>query len=204
LTYLPFYLAGHLYGRSIVERLRSPALALRISFYVLGLPLLAGLGLIFSHVPSSWFNGLWSYQAMGLDLWEGVRTRAGLYAASCVCVLVFLACVPRRRLSFVSLRGQRTFNVFISHYLLIYLFMPPLHLMHDRVGSIAFIGLSVVLTMLIVAVLGSAPANYLIKGAIRVVQRLVFGRDAAEVRPSAEAARRSSSGTRAGWKPPPA
>jgi len=118
LVWLPLFLAGHLYGRQILEWARASALPAKVGS-ALAL-LLAGFLLWKWPFDFKLLFEADSYSALGLNPATGMAMRAGHMAAACILGFSVLCLIPNRRFRLTTF-GSRTLAIFVTHPILILL-----------------------------------------------------------------------------------
>lgn len=111
LIFLPFFVAGHLYGNRILAASQK-----HTAFRILAIPaLLSSATLIWWFgVGFGWLHGSMPYSRLGVDATTGCLIRSGLLALSALSVLALLACLTTAH-SFLSRIGRSSLAIFTLH-----------------------------------------------------------------------------------------
>lgn len=117
-TFLPFFIIGHLYGKDVIEYLKSHRSSLLI-----GIAVIAGIATLFYFVPLSagWLYGSYRYAQLGVQGYSAAMMRLGLILLSALgslALLSFTHVFPRR---WVSL-GENTLAVYLLHGFVVIIF----------------------------------------------------------------------------------
>lgn len=111
LTFLPFFVAGHLYGRRIIEALGTlPARQRWAVLWFATITFMAHQVLL----DPGWLYGSRTYQQLGSDYLSGAVTRSFILVISAGSVIAFLALLTNKT-SFMSTLGQNSLAVFALH-----------------------------------------------------------------------------------------
>ncbi|KKN97580.1 hypothetical protein LCGC14_0156990 [marine sediment metagenome] len=111
LVFLPFFVAGQLYGKQAIAMLQSLSLA-RFA----AVPLLIGCAAVIysSGIDHRWLYGSFSFTLLGTNDLTGYLLRSGLLALATLSMFAFFACMPTAA-SWVSRIGQRSLAIFVLH-----------------------------------------------------------------------------------------
>lgn len=118
-TFLPFFIVGHLYGKAIVEYLKSH----RNSLYI-GLLGLLGIVTLFYFVPVSagWLYGSYRYIQLNAEGYIAAITRLGFMLLSMGGTLAVLAVTPLFNQQYWIRLGENTLPVYLLHGFVVMLF----------------------------------------------------------------------------------
>lgn len=111
-TFFPFFVLGHLYGKTLFEWLKQyPKTRL------LGLVILIAIALVFYAVPisSGWLYGSFSYSQLNQHGLMALGTRLILMVISVVGCVALFALTPRFKFSPLVQLGQNTLAVYLLH-----------------------------------------------------------------------------------------
>jgi fucose 4-O-acetylase-like acetyltransferase len=128
-VFLPFFVAGHLYGASFLEKLAgSPHWLPILAAAALGLLGTASAALV---TDVRWLYGADGYATLGASGVAPVLRRAVQLAASGASVAAFCALVPRAA-GRLTARGARTLTVFLLHVPVVLLLRDPIASLYPR------------------------------------------------------------------------
>lgn len=118
LVFLPFFVAGHLYGARIMDRLQDLG-----SLRWLGLALIpaAGVLLVSQDVGPGWLYGAAGFEALDAGAFQGVATRAGLLLIAAACTAALLAVAPRSD-GMLARIGAASLSIYLLHGFAVKLF----------------------------------------------------------------------------------
>lgn len=110
-TFLPFFVVGSLYGKQIVNAVKSKKVYALFGFLALiSIVLISKYG----NIESGWLYGSLSYKQLGADYLTGSLTRLTVFTISFAGIVAILAVIQLLKDKFVSL-GQHTLPVYLLH-----------------------------------------------------------------------------------------
>lgn len=165
LVFLPFFVAGHLYGRRVLAALPSSPFVLGVAPVIL---FAMALVVYLVDLRHPWLNGYASYQALGLDNLSGVLARLGLLVISSVAVLTFLMTAPSQP-GWMAKIGASSMAVFLLHGFFVKLCRKPLEWVMDNYGGGALAAMAWLFAVVITALLGRASIDRAIRKAAAAV-----------------------------------
>ncbi|WP_238557955.1 acyltransferase family protein [Paenibacillus shenyangensis] len=116
LIYFPFFIIGyHFRFERFTAWFRNYRQLLAAGLSII---LLAGFVLAEWQLNTGWFYGNQTFIQLGVDLWQGLAGRLGMYVLQLIASLAFLAFVPWRS-HYITELGRRTLYVFLLHGLLV-------------------------------------------------------------------------------------
>lgn len=114
LVFYPFYLAGTVFQRETLTKLRNRK-GIMISFFgVITLMIFLGVLALGSDVPMQIFYGKYSYHTMKQGMLEGLLWRMGAYLIGILWTFALMILMPEKKLCF-SYIGTRTMAVYLFH-----------------------------------------------------------------------------------------
>jgi len=111
LVYLPFFVAGHLYGRKLCSAL---PVTLRVKYGLAAMAVALAFMLYIGNIGHAWLNGYASFDMLSIEMWPGIATRALVMLGATFAGWAFLAWVPTS-LSIISRVGAASLSVFLLH-----------------------------------------------------------------------------------------
>lgn len=112
LVFLPFFVAGHLFGGRMLSKSARQGRWQRL---MLLLVILGGAASLFVlDVQNHWFYGAFPYSSLGVAGWEACLTRFGLIVVAAACTFAFIGLVPSSR-GWLSTIGRNSLAVFLLH-----------------------------------------------------------------------------------------
>ena len=151
LVFLPFFVAGVLYGRQLWLRLQWSSPLRYLALMVL--PALA-IGLHGFGIGNLWFYGSFRFDQLNVGAAGGIETRALLTACASIATISFIVAMPASK-SFVSKAGRNSLSVFLVHGFFVIMAGPALAALVKETGPWMGMGLSLVASALVVAVLSA-------------------------------------------------
>lgn len=159
LVFFPFFVAGHLYGRQVLQALPGSLAAKALAALLLG-----GLTVCLyrNGIDHPWLNGYAGYAELGVDALTGPPLRLAVLFAAALATLAFLTFIGSRpgRLGSV---GETSLAVFLLHGFLVKACATPLGWLWREYGAGAALTGASLMAVLIVWIL-ARPA---LDGAIR-------------------------------------
>lgn len=147
IIFLPFYVAGALYGRRILALAVGTSVTVKVGLVVASAVV---IWFVFSlHMNPRWFFGNRSFLGLDVGVAEGVTTRAGLLAVACLLTVALLCLVPNR-VGATAAVGRRSLAVYLGHLFVIMAITPLLPLVWAEAGRTAALATCVLFTVLIV------------------------------------------------------
>ncbi|OTG65049.1 acyltransferase family protein [Acinetobacter silvestris] len=110
-VFLPFFVIGSVYGKQIIEVLKTNRVYAFLGFLFL---IFIVFIVKFSDIESSWLFGSLSYKQSDVGMFEGLLTRLLVFVISSLGVLSILAITQIFKTKFVSL-GQHTLPIYLLH-----------------------------------------------------------------------------------------
>lgn len=149
LVFLPFFVAGHLYGRQILG-----ALPRWRSAPVVGVVALAviGVGLYAVNLDDAWVHGARRFNEMGAGLLDGGVTRLALTLVAAASSFAFLMTVSARN-GLMARVGVVSLSVFLLHGFAVKVGGKAMRAVYEHFGAVPALALALALTALTVAVL---------------------------------------------------
>lgn len=118
LVFLPFFVAGNLYGQRIMDWLQSMG-----SLRWLGLALIPAAGALLASqaVRPGWLYGAAGFETLGAGAADGVAMRAALLAIAAACTAALLAVIPRGD-GLLARIGAASLSIYLLHGFAVKLF----------------------------------------------------------------------------------
>jgi fucose 4-O-acetylase-like acetyltransferase len=112
LVFLPFFIAGFFYGRTVLEKIAR----LNPLHCLLALPLFCIPSLIDLRWPFNigWLYGSSNYAALGVEMPNAILIRLAQILSASVLTLLFFAVIPKNE-CWMSRRGSRVMSVYLLH-----------------------------------------------------------------------------------------
>ncbi|MET1087651.1 MAG: acyltransferase family protein [Arthrobacter sp.] len=148
LVFMPFYVAGALYGKRIIAYAGSIPGAAKAAV-ALGSVMLVGAVFALNLSPW-WFFGNRSYEGLGSGLLHGVVVRLALLAVASVLTFTLLTQLSGRR-SVISGAGKRSLGVFLMHGLVVMALTPAMPAVLASEGKLTAIALAAVIGLAVVS-----------------------------------------------------
>ena len=151
LVFLPFFVAGVLYGKQIWS-----FLTLRNQWRYLALVAVIALAFALNQygVRNAWFYGSFRFDQLEVDVLSGILMRGTLLAAAAVATMSVFAIVPTIK-TFVSKAGRNSLSVFVLHGLFVVAVGPLIGKIVKQVGPWVGSGLLLIISALVVALLSA-------------------------------------------------
>lgn len=165
LAFLPFFVAGVLYGEQIWN-----FLTIRNQGRLLALCAVVALAFFLNYysVRNAWFYGSYRFDQLGVDALSGVLIRGGLIAAAAVAAMSVFVMTPKVK-TFITKAGRNSLSVFLLHGLFVVAAGSSIGNLVKEVDS--WLG-AILLLMVSVVIVALLSANFL-DSAIRNGARLV-------------------------------
>jgi fucose 4-O-acetylase-like acetyltransferase len=154
LVFLPFFVAGVLYGKQIWN-----FLTIRNQWRILALCAVVALALVLNHfaVRNAWFYGSYRFEQLGVDALSGVLIRGALIAAAAVAAMSVFVMTPKVKI-FITKAGRNSLSVFLLHGLFVVTIGPSIGNFVKQVNPWVGAGLLLVVSAAVVVLLS---ANFL-------------------------------------------
>ncbi len=115
LTFLPFFVGGHLYGNRIVAYLDANMSRRFLAIATLAVTGTISYTLIVIHgFGPYWLYGSYSYVRLGVDDAAGVLLKTSLLALSSASLVAFMYCLTRKT-GPLTIVGQNSLSIFVLH-----------------------------------------------------------------------------------------
>ena len=169
LVFLPFFVAGSLYGQRILALLPS-SLSARLLASVLLCALTTTLYTF--GIDHPWLNAYANYETLGIDAVSGLAIRIGVMACSAFASISFLMLVPSNY-GWLSRIGAASMTVFLLHGFFVKASRQGMEALMAQHGAIYTFVAAVTLALVVTAVLARPWLEKLIRNvAAAVVSRL--------------------------------
>lgn len=113
LVYLPFFVAGNLYGWRLLAWLKQLSSLFGLAGMVLFLSV-AAFFLMQADLAGNWFRGSQGYAALGSGEADGLLIRSGLLGLASMALILFLLALPANQ-SWLTKLGSASLAVFLLH-----------------------------------------------------------------------------------------
>lgn len=118
LVFLPFFVAGHLYGPALIQRDYSKLSHVAVVALTVALALAIGACIFFAELPRMWVFGSRGYAELEVHPGLGVAIRAILLACSAIVTLGLIAASPKGP-TILTAAGRYSLAVFLLHGLIV-------------------------------------------------------------------------------------
>jgi len=169
LVFLPFFVAGKIWGTRLVERAGHASAAQRWASLI---ACLVAIALAFSvGIGHTWLYASHSFETLGVGVVQGMATRAALLSAAALCIWTLLAFLPAQPSPRLSVTGRRSLAIYLLHAPLLLAITPALSGLVVQQGGIAAWLLCVIAAAGVLALLSvPGPDRWLRTGAATVVE----------------------------------
>lgn len=172
LVFLPFFIAGHLYGWQLLSRLPA-ALSPRLFLAVVAVGVTASIYLV--GFDDEWFKGGANFTHLGSDPLPGIAIRVLLLGAAALVSWVFMASLPRST-GLLTVMGANSLAVFLLHGVFVKL-CRPLMSMFLELDSLLTLAVGCALSVGIAWLLGRERVDLAIRTfATKIQSALTLGR----------------------------
>lgn len=139
IVFLPFYAAGYVYGKQILNWCTTAGGVLKGTTVAGATSTLVVL--YFAHLKHGWFYGSLSAESLEANPAEGLIIRSGLLLVASLGIMAFLMLVPRRDSPGLTMVGRHTLPVFLLHGFIVLgaeLYLPAV-LARNNIVALAFV-----------------------------------------------------------------
>lgn len=172
LVFLPFFVAGNLYGRQILQALPTRRLSRPMAA---GLLLALAGALYAAGIGHPWLSGFANFDALGVDWLAGSLTRSALLLTAAAATMACLSLCPATN-GVLARIGRASMAVFLLHGFCVVLGGPVLRAIYTHLGPIPTLAAAIFGAAAVTFVLGRDFFDSLIRrAAAAVVDRAIPG-----------------------------
>ena len=159
LVFLPFFVAGHLYGRQVMAALPTAPFAKWAAPAVL-----VGLAVVLyiAEIGHPWLNAYANYETLSIDGVAGSMVRLGLLVASAVASLAFLVLVPAED-GWLSRIGAASMAVFLLHGFFVKASRKPIEWLMVHHGPVVVLIAAFMIALLVTLLVGRSRVDSAIR-----------------------------------------
>jgi fucose 4-O-acetylase-like acetyltransferase len=148
-VFLPFFVAGHIYGKRLLMSIHLNYFSRLIAISLIAI---IGFALYALDISTRWFYGSFGYDYFNIGLLSGAARRAAAMVAASISILCFISVISPHA-SLLSKAGRSSLSIFLLHGFVVIFLTPHLSEFHMRYGATQSLCVALLLSTIVVALL---------------------------------------------------